>query len=575
MSLTDMRTSLRGVAAVSSAVRDMLNSLGSFDIMEIAAPGDDPTDPHIPLTERLEILIDAIITITSKGVAGDVSAARVSALQAGLREGYTELRRHSNECRSLMRVRANYANMARLVNKDLNEWAGQLYTQSSIFTGQHLVPPRTSEFPAIVVPTWTWLTQYIRAGGLHNSQHQPPPRASAPRGGGGRSGGTTPSGKVGYCYAWATAGGCSRDERDCKFEHAHDPAKKNARGGGNRNGNRSRGDNNRAGGTAADGSGCDGGSDGDPDACNPNPCENGGTCEIDPAGGHFCTCSSDDYRGMHCQIETAGLAEFEIQVVLEGTWTSSLQAIFQDAADRWADVISRTPCGNGVNTITATLEYIDGVGGTLGFAGPRSLNSGCPTISVSGVMTFDLSDIEIMEANGSLYDVILHEMGHVIGIGTLWNRFGYTCSTCYNDGSDEWTCPALIEEYNDLLGNPDGTEAEVIETGGGQGTACGHLDEAIFDDELMTGYISNFANPLSKLTTASLEDIEYIVNPAAVDPYTLPQFRVDAAAQRGGEDDGYHLVFQSVSVNTTIDLVDENGNVVGETTGIMIETYLP
>eukprot|EP00752_Nemacystus_decipiens_P006353 g5727.t1 len=152
--------------------------------------------------------------------------------------------------------------MARLVNKDLNEWAGQLYTHSSIFTGQHLVPPRAREFPAVIVPTWTWLTEYIRAGGLHNSQHQPPPRASAPRGGGGRSGETTPPGKVGYCYAWATAGGCSRDERDCKFEHAHDPAKKNTRGGGNRNDNRSRGDNNRAGGTPADGSGGDGGGDG-------------------------------------------------------------------------------------------------------------------------------------------------------------------------------------------------------------------------------------------------------------------------------------------------------------------------
>eukprot|EP00752_Nemacystus_decipiens_P003380 g3127.t1 len=280
---------------------------------------------------------------------------------------------------------------------------------------------------------------------------------------------------------------------------------------------------------------------------------------------------------MHCQIETAGLAEFEIQVVFEGTWTSSLQAIFQDAADRWADVISRTPCGNGMNTITATLEYIDRVGGILGSAGPRSVNNGCPTISMSGEMTFDLYDIETMEANGSLYDVILHEMGHVIGIGTLWDQFGYTCSTCDIDGSDEWTCPALIEEYNDLLGNPDGTEADVIETGGGQGTACGHLDEDIFDNELMTGSItfSDEVNPLSKLTAASLEDIEYIVNPAAVDPYTLPQFRVDAAALRGEEDDEYYLELKSVSVNTTIDLVNEKGDVVGETTGIVIETYLP
>eukprot|EP00752_Nemacystus_decipiens_P016838 g15070.t1 len=253
---------LRGVATMSSAVGDMLNSLGSLDVMEIAAPGDDPTETHIPLTERLEILIDAIMKVSSKGVVGEVSAPRFSALQAGLREGYTELRRHSNECRSQMRVRANYSNMACLVNKDLNEWAGQLYTQSSIFTGQHLVPPRTSEFPALIVPMWTWLTHFIRAGGLHNSQHQPPPRASAPRGGGWQSGNTTPSVKVGCCYAWATAGGCSPDERDCKFEQAHDPAKENKLGGGNRNGNRSRGYNNRAGSNADGGSGGGGGGSG-------------------------------------------------------------------------------------------------------------------------------------------------------------------------------------------------------------------------------------------------------------------------------------------------------------------------
>eukprot|EP00752_Nemacystus_decipiens_P001749 g1691.t1 len=169
--------------------------LGSFDVMENAAHGNDPTDPHILLTERLEILIAAIVKVTSKGVVGEASAARVSALQAGLREGYTELRRHSNECPSLMRVRANYSNIARLVNKDLKDWGGKLYMQSSIFTGQHIVPPRASEFAAEIVPTRTWLTQYIRAGGLHNSQHLPPPRASAPQGGGGRSRKATPWGR--------------------------------------------------------------------------------------------------------------------------------------------------------------------------------------------------------------------------------------------------------------------------------------------------------------------------------------------------------------------------------------------
>ncbi|CAM9567458.1 unnamed protein product, partial [Laminaria digitata] len=39
-------------------------------------------------------------------------------------------------------------------------------------------------------------------------------------------------------------------------------------------------------------------------ACNPNPCQNGGSCSVDPAGGPVCSCASD-YGGMTCQIETS------------------------------------------------------------------------------------------------------------------------------------------------------------------------------------------------------------------------------------------------------------------------------
>ncbi|CAM9710487.1 unnamed protein product, partial [Laminaria digitata] len=41
------------------------------------------------------------------------------------------------------------------------------------------------------------------------------------------------------------------------------------------------------------------------DDCNPNPCENGGSCAVDPAGGHVCSCA-DGYGGMACQIDTSG-----------------------------------------------------------------------------------------------------------------------------------------------------------------------------------------------------------------------------------------------------------------------------
>lgn len=60
---------------------------------------------------------------------------------------------------------------------------------------------------------------------------------------------------------------------------------------------------------------------------------------------------------------------------------------------------------------------MDGVDGTLGSAGPTSVWSACPTISATGKMKFDIDDIASMEEEDIFEGVILHEMGHVIGIG--------------------------------------------------------------------------------------------------------------------------------------------------------------
>lgn len=42
------------------------------------------------------------------------------------------------------------------------------------------------------------------------------------------------------------------------------------------------------------------------DACNPNPCDNAGQCDLDPGGGHICTCASG-FGGMSCQFDTTGI----------------------------------------------------------------------------------------------------------------------------------------------------------------------------------------------------------------------------------------------------------------------------
>ena len=95
---------------------------------------------------------------------------------------------------------------------------------------------------------------------------------------------------------------------------------------------------------------------------------------------------------------------------------------------RWSEVITHVPCGGSVQSpagrlaITATLEEIDGAGGPngdniLGFAGPTRIWGSCPTVSYMGEMTFDIFDIGEVEANGNFEGLILHEMGHVIGVG--------------------------------------------------------------------------------------------------------------------------------------------------------------
>ncbi|CAM9902971.1 unnamed protein product, partial [Laminaria digitata] len=90
---------------------------------------------------------------------------------------------------------------------------------------------------------------------------------------------------------------------------------------------------------------------------------------------------------------------------------------------RWSEIITHVPCGGsstvpaGRLLISATLEPIDGAGNTLGFAGPTRIWSLCRTISFEGAMTFDLDDIASMESQGIFEGVILHEMGHVIGVG--------------------------------------------------------------------------------------------------------------------------------------------------------------
>ena len=134
-------------------------------------------------------------------------------------------------------------------------------------------------------------------------------------------------------------------------------------------------------------------------------------------------------------------------------------------------------------------------------------------------MRFDSADLTQMENSGELQDVIIHEMGHVLGIGTLWDNLGLIIDAGNNN--PEFIGANAMREYATLKGLSNPTSVPVANTGG-QGTAGGHWRETVFDTELMTGYDDPGRNALSRLTVASLQDLGYQVNYDQADAYILP-----------------------------------------------------
>jgi subtilisin-like proprotein convertase family protein len=218
-------------------------------------------------------------------------------------------------------------------------------------------------------------------------------------------------------------------------------------------------------------------------------------------------------------------SEFTINVRFLGGLTPTQQAVFEVAAGRWSEIITGDlpplPVdGAQIDDILIDAQgiTIDGPSGILGQAGPTRLRSGSG-LPATGIMQFDIGDLAELEANGGLLNVIIHEMGHVLGIGTLWRSQNLLVGA----GSPNPTFVGMnaMGEFAELLGSAAPTPVPVANTGG-QGTRDGHWREAVFGSELMTGFLNPAFNPISRLTIASLDDLGYTVNYAAADPYILP-----------------------------------------------------
>ena len=229
---------------------------------------------------------------------------------------------------------------------------------------------------------------------------------------------------------------------------------------------------------------------------------------------------------------------FDVQLVFSGL-TAGQQAIFEQAAAKWESIIvgdlpNVTYNGSVIDDVRiyASATPIDGQGNILGQAGPEYVRSGS-YLPYLGSMEFDTADMAWMESNGSLYGVILHEMAHVLGVGTLWSYKGLV--TGAGTSTPRFTGAQATAEYNALFGVSQ--TGVPLENGGGAGTRDSHWSESLFSHEIMTGYIGpGVVLPISRMTVASLADLGYSVNMAAADAYTPPG--VTAAISKGSTSGG-------------------------------------
>ena len=137
--------------------------------------------------------------------------------------------------------------------------------------------------------------------------------------------------------------------------------------------------------------------------------------------------------------------------------------------------------------ITATAGAVDGLGGVLGFAGPTDTATLTTqvgpfnqdrtwVISQGGQMTFDVVDLDA-ESELSNFATVVHEMGHALGFGSLWQQNGLIGASGNYD-FDGFALAVYRAESGLLRAG-----SIPVEQAGGAGSAGSHWDDGVEDTD--------------------------------------------------------------------------------------------
>lgn len=273
---------------------------------------------------------------------------------------------------------------------------------------------------------------------------------------------------------------------------------------------------------------------------------------------------------------------FNIELVyLDNGLSSARKNFMAQAARRWEQVIigdlpdisyRRYAYNEWDDFLQARIRVSDTVDDVRIFVRVRPIASqtttGSPTAGIGFSFQIRASDslpilsavllnsdlLDDVEAAGRLEKLMLHELGHCLGVGISWYHFGLL----YNSSRQDHTADTYFAGFQarrafDQLGGRSYRGRKVPVQQGGDDV---HWRTSVFGDELMTlNWTWPYHAPLSRITVASLDDIGYEVNLDAADAYRVPS----AAAAKPVADEnqpGCQIFHQPIQV------VAEDGRIV-------------
>ena len=203
-------------------------------------------------------------------------------------------------------------------------------------------------------------------------------------------------------------------------------------------------------------------------------------------------------------------------------------------ATRWRRIIRSAPPGESVslaigacrNRVPVT-QFITGVrvlirldtlfSFVVAQGGPCAIRSnGLPllgTIQINWRFYPTLSD-------GKLDDLLMHEVGHVLGIGTVWRSASFAGLVVGDTNAVDpiFVGPNALAAFQRLGGSARFTGRTVpVEL-----KVLGHWRQEPFDGELMSPSLVTATQPLSAVTVASLRDIGWNIESEAYEEFQLP-----------------------------------------------------